>query len=103
MSLRITTDIRRQLEAIANGLPRDFNSFPDKVYWTGADLLLTPLKTSQNGEPIDPEKLYQIDCPIFVEVNHFEKILGAFKMGGVGAVNRYVKELENKEFITVEL
>lgn len=63
---------------------------PTKMNITGLELLKGGTTTDEDGNPIDSEKIYQIDAE--TNVNHVRKMKKLYKKGGVEAVDKYVLE-----------
>lgn len=96
--LKITREIRLELQKIADKLPAILAVKKASYLWKGSDLLLTPIKSDpETGDKIEPDKYYHITGPGFIEVDHYSEMEAVFKIGGVRSVNDYVQNLANTD------
>lgn len=79
-------------------------SFKEMVFvkknMTGSQLLkLNPEATGTKGEPVVKKMHYIVKVPTTIKVNHFDRMVDAYKKGGEQAVTDYIKNLVqlNKE------
>lgn len=55
-------------------------------------------QTEVDGLPVDAEKEYIQEIPLYNEVNHFRRLKRAYTSGGVEAVKRYLQPYVKDEY-----
>lgn len=80
--------LAREFRQAAAMLPRI--TIPTKMNITGLELLKGGTTIDEDGNPIDSERIYQIDAE--TNLNHVRKMKKLYKKGGLEAVDQYVME-----------
>lgn len=91
--MAIKKHIAQQLRAAADSTPTVFDWVMMPEQFTGAELNLTPL-----GEimQLDADRVYTVDMPAMVAVDHYQQFKDAYKRGGWEAVREYHRSVMAK-------
>ncbi len=96
--MRITTEVRKELNAMATALPRLQNSNPDGTpmfRWAksmGSELIAEDAKaTDRMGNPIEPGVIYWRRVPRMV--NHEAVLIGIYRVEGMEGCRTYCDEV----------
>lgn len=93
---KVTKAIEKEIKVLATKLPPTFYDANVKKVVTGE--VLEKMQNVDVDGPVDPKKVYTITASKNYPVSHKNRMLTAFKNGGVPAIRAYVdgiKELFN--------
>ena len=82
------------IKSIASKLPERYFTQSEQIKISGEDLLLSG-QSEVNGIPIDKEKIYLMQNPVFETVNHAKRLNKAYQREGVKGIKLYVKHITN--------
>jgi hypothetical protein len=87
---------KKYFEKVAQMLPKRVTYFTNSRIVTGAEILSWNTIKKIDNEPIQANKQYIYNEPVYHEHNHAKALFKAYCKGGISNVNHYIEQVISK-------